>query len=266
MFLKRTSPNLLLPCDGCLEFGDTDVHGSTISHERHKRQIDWHGTCDGEYIPPAHHKRRIPFLEKAGQLITDALNNPFDYDIGHIFWHKDKINKCGGYRKVRSEQRRSLTLKVGRFIIHHVNLATQSLGHFVREKNDFHYYDYAYIAKMTKMNLCQLKRTMARFIREGYISIEQRRKRLIDGTYRSLSPIIRINPSLFIDLGFDEKQVMFHIELGQKKLDKEKTKASRNKEKKNLCFQPVRKQSDTAMKAISEIIQTLSKKLNNNTS
>jgi hypothetical protein len=252
MILKRSSPNLTCLI-GRVGFGEANsfVSGAIVPSERTKKQALI-------YVQPSHHKRRTPFLEKAKELITDALNNPFDYDLGHIFWHRDKPNKNGVYRKVRSEQRESMTLRVGRFIMHHVHVASLSLGHFVKELNDFHYYDYTYIAKTIGINLSQVKRTMARFIKAGYVSVEQRKKKRLDGSYSSLAPIIRINIRLFYDLGIDKNIIKFHVERFTKRFDKEKNKAGRDKEQKPPLFEPPSSSNSKAQqKAMAEIRKAL---------
>jgi hypothetical protein len=215
------------------------------------------------YRAPISHKKRLPILEKAGELIVDAFFNPFEYDISHLFWHRDKINKRGGYRKVRREQRESMTCKVGRYIMHYVNLATQTLGYFAKSNNEFHYYGYEHIAKELGANLSQIKRTMARFIKAGYVEVTPRKKMRSDGSWESLSPVIKISLRLFYDLGFDKNAIMFHIERAAERLEKEKRKVEqKNSEKKPALFDVAKKRSmKIKSNYMSEIHKILTKKL-----
>jgi hypothetical protein len=267
MLLKRTSPKLTSGLAATsLVFGDSiSFDGNILPTSDVTNQEKLCGTYNHKvYIPPSHHKRRVPILEKAGSLIIEAFKNPFDYPIGHIFWHKNKFKKDGSYRKVRLERRESLTLKLGRFITHHMNLATQALG--FPTKNGFHSYGFEAIAKATNMSYKQLQRTMALFIKEGYVEIQKRKERRYNGSYRSLMPIIKINLRFFIDLGIEQNVLMFHVERAEKSLNKEKTKHDRKENQKPKLFIPVNKISKAAKEAMSEIMQTLGRKLAINSS
>lgn len=261
MFSKRTSPNV------CSAFGGADTsfgvksriaeisllnnttknQGNRCGHDPYKPRY---------YVAPAHHKKRKPFLDKAANLIAEAYNDRLRFDIAHLFYHKDKLNKNGGYRKVRSEKVESLTTRVGRCILHHVNLGSMTLGFFAKELGDFFYFSYEYIAKQIGAALSQVKRAMAVFISAGYIEVTKRHKRLPNGNFIALTPIIKINPKLFIDLGFDQKEVMFHIERAEKELEKEQKKVEYKKETQNpKLFQ--KKISKVAENALKEIMQNL---------
>ncbi|HEY9535899.1 MAG TPA: hypothetical protein VIQ77_15285 [Mucilaginibacter sp.] len=256
MFLKRTSPNL----SGDLPAATIEI-GDKIPFNNKEIVSALYATNQAIcrfYVPPAHHKKRIPFLEKAGELIADALNNPFDYALGHIFWHRDKLNKDGSYRKVRRERRESMTVLIGRFIMHSVNLATMTLG-FPSGKN-FHHYDYEGIAKAVGINLSEVKRTMARFIQAGYVKVEPVREKRMDGSYRSKHPIIRISERLFYDLGFDKHVILFHVERAKKAL----TKALNSKQETIQLFTPPR--SPAAKNHLKKIMRILAANLSPNTS
>lgn len=249
MSINGKSPYDCQPFDGSAStYGDTNPLAAIVSVNRNHNQ--------GSYNPPNHHKRRIPFLEKAKTLIEDALNNPFDYDIGHLFWHRDKFNKRGGRRKVRSERRRSMTLRIGQFIMHHVNLATLSMGYYVQGK--FVSYGYESMAKAIGINLSEVKRTMAHFINAGYVRVEQRKKMNPDGSYESQTPLIHISKQLFIDLGIEIKQLMFHVERAQKRHGDENSKNNKQTTKISYLFDTAKERiKREGQRAIKNILQTL---------
>lgn len=191
------------------------------------------------YEPPTHHKKRKPFLDKAAQRIADAYSNPLDYDIAHLFYHRDKVNKLGGYRKRRSESLEALTARVGRYILHHVNLATMSLGWYMEQSKSFYYVGYTKISEAVGVTISQLKRVMAIFIAAGYIKVTQRSRKPYKRGRDLKVPVIEVSPQLFVDLGFERGETMFHIERGQKELRKKVEKAEREqKPVKSLLFVP----------------------------
>lgn len=249
MSINGKSPYRWSPLPGVVStYGDMCPLASIVSANRNHNQES--------YNPPDHHKRRIPFLEKAKVLIEDALSNPFDYALAHLFWHKDKLNKRGGYRKVRSERRTSITLRIGQFIMHHVSLAMFTLGYYKHGK--FHYYGYEAIAKAISINISEVKRTMAHFINAGYVMVEQRKKMRPDGSYESKTPIIHISKQLFIDLGIDIQHLMFHVERAQKRHNDETSE--KNEQKKTSYLFDVTKMhakraATRAMKSIRQILR-----------
>jgi hypothetical protein len=220
------------------------------------------------YSPPIDHKRRKPFLEKAGARIGEAFDEILKYDIAHLFYHSDKIKKSGGYRQVRSDKREALTTRVGRCILHHVNLGAMVLGFFVVKRNDFHYFDYSYIAKEVGASLSQVKRAMATYIKAGYIEVEQRKVRGFDGKAKSIAPIIRVNERLLIDLGFDPVEVRFHVERGEKALAKDKAKASREAKPIPPLYtgHEKKRRKKVAKSFMTKILSELASKLKPNTS
>ena len=183
------------------------------------------------FVAPLNHKKRKPFLEKLGGRLIEAYVDPLKYGIARLFWHRDKINKRGGYRKVRSERIEALTTRLGRCIIHTVNLATLTLGHYVKAIKRFHYYGYEYLAKQVGASYSQIRRAMRHLIEAGYITVlPPKKERLANGKFVSLSaPIIQVSPQLFYDLGVEQSELMFHMERARAELAKEEKKAARVK-------------------------------------
>lgn len=272
MFDKRTSPIQCAPLRGeAIEIGakilpNEDIvtkeskKSNTFGHFPHSPRV---------FEKPPKHKNRKPIFRKAMDSLTHAYFDPWAYEIGHIFWHSNKIKKDGSYRKVRSERRESLATRVGHCIIHHVNLATWALGYFDRRKKEFVYYDYDYIAKVTKCSYSAVERTMRHFISKGYVEVSQRHQKNPDGSFKSLSPIIKINQRFFTDLGIDPDVLMFYVKQSEEDLKKEKQK-SEYKNKIPLFepkpYQPKRKERQfirsEKTRSLSEIMMSLTKAFN----
>lgn len=239
-----------------------------LSHGR--QQPNAFGHCRENprlFKQPLQHKNRPPIFKAATTNLMKAYFDPLSFDIGHIFWHKDKANKDGSYRKVRSERCEALTTRIGHCIIHHVNLATMTLGYFNKHLKSFVYYDYEYIEKVTGCSYSAVERTMRHLIKLGYIEVSQRKEKQPDGSWKSLSPIIKINSRFFLDLNIDQKIIAFYVEQSKKDLEKEKQKAEQKQKPKlfnpiprqprKLCFQ-----SSEKTRSLSEIMNNLSKVFN----
>lgn len=227
------------------------------------------------YAPPSHHKKRKPFLDKAAHRIAEAYHDPLKFDIAPLFFHTNKINKRGGYRKKRSEIMEAITNRVGRYILHHVSLATMILGWYVKELNTYHNMSYKSIAAGVGISESQLERVMTTFIAAGYIHVEQRHEHVGNGKFKHLTPIIRVSPQLFIDLGFDKAELKFHVERAKEELDKQMAKAQRNaKPTPSLLFIPKAKKKNSditfqrsgSLRDLAAIMSSIGKKLNPNTS
>lgn len=151
-------------------------------------------------------KKRPPIIEKCLRNLKNTYSNPYICDFGKIAFHKGKKITNGRSRKVRSEARETLLLRVTRWIISHVNLNNKVVGFFI-DKNNFHHYSLVKMRKDTGISESQCNRAIKRLKDYGYIKIETFTEKCQDGSFRPKFTVIKVHDCLFLDLGATLEEV-----------------------------------------------------------
>ena len=181
------------------------------------------------HLPPPEHKNRPKILRIAKQRLNNLYFHPLADLAGKISFNSDKINKRGGFRKVRSEMRNLVNNCIGDCLLHYLDLKTMYVG-FTNDKGRFIYFGVSFISKTIIKNLRaqktietityeRVRKAIKAFEAAGYLHIETSKTVLPNGQYRSLPSRIRVNRVLFSDLGIDESLIKESLDRDEKKLN-----------------------------------------------
>jgi hypothetical protein len=259
MLLKRTSPNLLIPLPGTVEFGDKDVQAVTIPHERHKTQIAYHGTCDHKklapvfYTPPAHHRKRPDIITQ----LLKAIQNTYRKSklLAKLFYRKQKVHS----------QRREAIIRVLQVMFQYMDLETLEVG-FYNEIGDFIRLDITKIASYANVSLIRAKRALGDITAAGYLTTIRQYKKTDDGQKIGVTAIRKISHQLFSDLGIDH--FAFFTAQEWKRKRNEKKIAKKNSQKLRSLYNMINSVTDktthktySAIRKASVLLDQVSKEI-----
>lgn len=199
--------------DATSEFPAQKLQGNNIVSQSYVQPFIFGNRCGHDPKVPkkytyasSKNKKRPPIIEKCLRNLEVLYKNPYAHDFGKLTFHKGKVIKNGRFRRVRSEAREALLLLATRWIISHVNLNNKIIGFFADNKTFIHY-DLVRMQRNTGISLNQCKKVI-RILREnGYITVERFAEKFEGNRYRPRFTIIKVNDSLFYDLGLTLQEV-----------------------------------------------------------
>jgi hypothetical protein len=162
-------------------------------------------------------KRRPYVIEEAKRRVYAALEHNFRFTaFSGLFYHQDENGKGTG-RKIRTERvegTHSLTLPV---LLHHLDIHRMACGHY-DNRNEFRYYNYAFLENATDQNAIRIKREMKLLKERGILEVVTLREQNNDGSYRTKEVRIEFTDKIFemlellpeFLLAREEKAIKFH--------------------------------------------------------
>lgn len=175
-------------------------------------------------------KRRPHAIEEAKRRIERSFSNKFLYPaFGGLFYHP--VEKERGARCRRSESIEGTLSLALVSLLQSLNLHKMACGHY-DNKNQFMYYNYAYIENLTDQNSSRVKREMKLLQDYGIIKVLTIRSQNHDGSWRTKEVRIDFTDKIFHMLELTDEflrdretiSIMFHgkqlrLEKNQNKRD-----------------------------------------------
>lgn len=213
--------NVLTGADLSQKSGNTQVfvYGNRCDHDKNNFKRP-------DFLRNA--KRRPHVLEESKRRITSAIHDNFRYsEFTGLFYHSAADNKSGRHRRSESvEGILSLALPT---LLQTLNLHRMACG-FYDNRNQFHYFNYAYLQDKSDQNSSRFKREMAILQAEKIIKVITTRKSNNDGTWRTTSVQIEFTDKIFQMLDLmddflrDRETIAIRFHEKQSRLDNNRAK------------------------------------------
>lgn len=229
MFLKRTSPNLVLTLAGGLEVGDRNpLQAKIVTPVTTEKQVKPCGTCDHNrkqprsYVPPSHHKPRPSVIGEMQAQLNRAFFRP------KKILQKMFLMEHSGKKKKKKSQRREACILVLQVLLQYMDMDTLEIG-FYTDAGSFIRLDVDYIAKQAKISQSRAKRALRNISEAGYLESDQQYKRDDDERFIGLPAIRKLTPLFFADLKVDHFKFFSAREWKRKRNEKKLLKHAREK-------------------------------------
>ncbi len=224
--------------------------------------------CDHDknnFKKPAFHgvsKRRPHVLEEAKRRIDTAVSYHFRYPMySGLFYHQDQDGKANG-RQIRSERVEGVHSLALPTLLQTLNLHRMACGHY-DNRNQFHYYNYAYLESQTNQSSIRIKREMKLLQDRGVIKVNSIKEMNDDGSWRTISVQIEFTDKIFEMLELipeflkdrETSAIKFHDK--QARLDKNQKK--RDIYRKPAFTPPRSPKTDKINQTLQPQLQTLTK-------
>jgi uncharacterized protein YoxC len=196
-------------------------------------------------------KLRYHSIEQAKRNLFDSYLNPFKYQFGELFFHKDKKG-----RKVRSEQCESLATRVGAVLWHYMDLITFQFGMF-KNNNQFHYYDYGLIQQKLGASESQVRRTMERLQDTGYVTVIPIRE-IKTGKdnikrWKTTDVIITLTDKFISAMGLNTERLLTDRGRALDKYNERQTRIDKKKEKLDRMSQAIKRQLEPVKETLEKV-------------
>lgn len=175
---------------------------------------------------PSHHKKRYPVIEISKANLSNLYFRPLEGLAGKLFYHANKTNKNGSYKKRRSSVRERITHNVGQLLLHYNNLDHMTLG-YKDSKGLFHASDVNLLYTKSGYSKKRVTEALKIFEMCGYIKIKNHKTRLPNGEWRSEYAHIEVSPTFYYDLGISDVQLdeyRFRFKKKEEKIAREESK------------------------------------------
>lgn len=182
------------------------LHGNRSGHNKNN---------PGRYLNTEHKTRYRP-LEKSKTRIHENYFNAFLYDFGKTSYNKNKTNKSGSFKRLRSESRHVVKI-VSECIAHHVNLQHMLFGFINPKTGQVISFGIDYIFKSVNVSLKdqlvapisyrRIRSAVSYLASHGYLSVKENKKLQHDNTWRSNPATIHVSRTLFHDLGITDDEI-----------------------------------------------------------
>lgn len=212
------------------------------------------------FVEPSTHKRRPKPLEAAKRALKDLYYHPYSLPIGKIFYNKDKVNKSGSYHQMRSERRENISSRVGAFLFHYLNLETMMIGWIA--DNNFIHPGIEFICKKLGASYREVKAALQVYVKNGYLEITERKHLQPNGTYRSDTATIKVNPMFFHDLDISDDYICAEYQKyveNEKRIEENKRKHAEIEQKKKEYIETIKQNKVKAKQQKQGYIKSVQK-------
>jgi hypothetical protein len=212
-----------------------------------------------QFIPPQNYKRRPHSIEEALRRLKEVEDKPNRYgDVTSLFFHsKDK-----GGRKKRSERLEASKRLVLITLLYGLNLQKMVFGYY-NNRNEFHYFDYAKIQKLTGLSEIRIKRAMKDLQDQEIVKVNPIKQPNNDGSYRTIRVEIEFTDKIFQMLElmpeFLKDRETSSIKFHEKQASLDKKQKKREFYRKNSFTPPKSSKNRNLKPTLSSGLQTLVK-------
>lgn len=234
----------VIPFDGSHNASGIEVLNGTDANNYYSgNQAPLKGNrCDHDknnFKKPTFHgisKRRPHVLEEAKRRIDASVSDHFRYPMySGLFYHQDETGKANG-RQIRSERIEGVHSLALPTLLQTLNLHRMACGYY-DNRNEFHFYNYAYIEKTTDQSSIRIKREMRLLQDRGVIKVNPVKEPNNDGSYRTIRVEIEFTDKIFEMLDL-LPEFLKDRETSSIKFHEKQERLDRNRQRKSLYRKP----------------------------